>query len=187
MHYRTNNIHARIRRLIPVSSMNFKFLICIIYSSFLGVTCVIGTEEKLIDCEIFGLVDFDRGMLWFTSTSKNQLLISLTGSVLDVDHLLDYNEDEVCLRPYNVQQGNQWLMAIPKGKPSVWRYIRIENFSKTKFFYERDGFIEVSAPIFKLSDEKVLSGPYILRKRIRVVIAKPGDIDESKMFLIPVD
>jgi hypothetical protein len=143
-------------------------------------------NSALADFKVTAIIDFNLKKIWFSSPSKDTIFISLSGSVIDLDALLSGDPNDLCIRPYSVQSGFQWLMAVPRGKPNSAGGLNILNFEKTKERFNRHGFIEISAPIFKLSDRMIFSGPLILGDKIHVIEAKPEDIDDSRLILIPV-
>lgn len=149
------------------------------------------SRTPIIKCEINGFIDFNAKKIWLQSSSVDKMLICLIGSTISLDDSLQVdNNNNYIIKPYNLQQGCQWLMMIPSGKPSIFQGIDIKNFNKTHEYFNKKGFIEISAPVYRLTRDGdfsgKFSGPYILDKKIRVIMPKAEDIDNSRLLLIPI-
>ena len=77
-------------------------------------------------------------------------------------------------------------MGLPQLKPHKNNFVKIDDFDKTKRIFEAKGHIEVATTVYRLSQDRVLSGPYILKQNIRLSKAKPGDFDESELLFFRV-
>lgn len=144
-------------------------------------------DIKVVDEEVTGIIDFNKKKIWFITKSEKTLFLCMSGSVLKLDQVLDIDGEDACLRPYNIQQGMHWFMAVNKSKPNKYQGVDILDFNKTQELFNAKGFLELSTPYFCLHKDMRLEGPLIFRKRILISKATPDQIDELEMILIPVE
>lgn len=141
---------------------------------------------KVIDCEISGFIDFEEKKIWFYSTADDALCISLTGSTLQLDQMLASRGSNAVVRIYRAIYYTTCIMALPQKKPHKNNFVKIDGFEKTKQIFDDKGFIEIATPVYRISKDSVLSGPYILKQNIRLTKAMRGDFDETELLFFRV-
>ena len=108
--------------------------------------------------KIKAYVDFEEGKIWLHNEGKDKLLISTSGSILNLDSNID-SEDRVNLDPGFSK--TKWLFFLDIDTPNVKDFIKIENYDKSRKIFDKKGYLKLSTFVFKINKDRVIEGPLI--------------------------